>query len=282
MPFLYRITYAFSGHGQGWSEVHVHQNDSDQPGNVSSQLRNLAQLRANLLGTPYQMDGYRVAQIRNDAGVPVQRIVYLWEQVMKPQTTANWDADATDVAIIARLTNGVGNLSKNIFMGGVPDDCVTVGGDLAGLSIDTWKSKYATWQTAALGLKVGWLGSDFTAESNITGYAVATNGQVEFHLEDAVLADFPAGSTTTVRIRALNNGSPLNGSVLVSVDDASTCHTVKAIAAGPFRTAGVMRVYTELKPYVQAAGGYPVKVGNHKRGKPLFSSRGRLPKRIRY
>jgi hypothetical protein len=84
-------------------------------------------------------------------------------------------------------------------------------------------------------------------------------------------------------VRGINNGrSPLNGPVLVQVKDATHFETKEKIAFAVDQIGGFIKVYNGVRLFLPySALDFDGTVGNHKRGRPFASSRGRAPRRIR-
>jgi len=281
MADLYRVTFAFSGARQGWTESFVVPRDGTTPGNLASVLLTLYGKRVELLGREYQGDGFRVAKIRTAAGAPVKRQVFLHRQTLKPgdQTIANAGSPYDD-CILVRGTDAAGERKRNVFFGGPPDSIVDDAGDLK-LAKVNWGAKFASWNGEAIAQQLGWLADIPVGEQQIISYV--TNAQLitTFTLGGNLFVGANATAQQTVRVRQLNGKSVFNGQLVVIPLTATTCQTVRAIATQAFSSVGFMQAYTIPKPFVPAAGWGAAQYAFHDRGHPLFSSRGRAPARAR-
>lgn len=279
----YRITTYFSGSKEGWSESFCSIRSTESPGEVANQCIILMQKRAQMLGTPYQIDGFRVAKIRDAGDNPVKRIVFLAEQVFKPsdQSLAN-GGDFDAICLITHGTNAVGDASSDHFVGGPPDSACDKGGEYNpdGNGIGT---KFGQWATEMISTtqNMGWMNQPPSKDVMVTGYAQEANMTVTLTSDAATWPGPFPGPVTKVRCRGINGGSTLNGQLLVIPKTATTCTTIEKVAVQAFVTSGFMKIYATKAAFIKFAGLAVKKIGNHKRGKPFFVTPGRAKKRVR-
>lgn len=277
---LYRATIIFEGQGHGWAETHVFSKTGTSPGGFAAQLVPWLSARAQLLGREYFIKGCRVSKIRDDLGAAVKRNVFPLEQIFRPgnQTAAN-SGDAPDAAIKVTGTNGAGDRSKQVFFGGVPDDVIVDGGIFSKDKVN-WQANFVAWNTTSVQLGAGWLGFTVLNELPITTYARSAADVVTFTVAGVGFDPGSVGTQMLVRVRGLNNRkSVLNRQLIVFVESTTEAHTVDSIACGPYVNGGVMTIYDQPAGFIQAAGWSAVKTANHKRGRPLWVSPGRAPRR---
>lgn len=279
---IYRVTTFFSGKGEGWSESFCFSRSLEDPGAVAAEMQLLAQKRAEMLGVPYQIDGYRVAKIRDAVDAPLKRVVFLNEAVYTPtdQSPGN-DGDFDQICLIVAGTNGPGTLSSAHFVGGPPDSACSHAGnyDPNGNSIGT---KFLSWSGEMLNKTAGWMNLPPTADTVVTGYVQNVNMTVTLTISDALFAGpFPSVVPIKVRCRQINGKSQLNRQLLVKALTATTCTTIEQIAVQPFVKSGNMKVYAIKSSFVPFAGMKVRKIGDHKRGKPSLVSPGRAKVQIR-
>jgi hypothetical protein len=199
-------------------------------------------------------------------------------------------AEPADVAIIAR-----GNTSANppagaqfngnqnqTFLGGPPDSAVDTGGNInfgaAGLG-----AAIAAWTSAMKAAGMGWLAVSRQDDVQILSAAQQVNGTVLFTLQRPTTAPVVLNKLTTVRVRAVNQGqSPLNGQLNGTFTALDKFLTYAVIGIPTPQIGGAMRIYTPnpvFLPYddIQAES----RTGQHDRGRPFGSPRGRQRRRVR-
>lgn len=277
---LYRVSVLFEGRGHGWAETLVFDRTNTSPGAVAASLVGLLNARAQLLGREYRIIGARVAKIRDDAGLPVKRNVFLIQQEFKPsnQLVANAGGPPDD-CVLVRGTTADGNRSKPIFLGGIPDDIILNGGALD-LAAVNWGANFATWNNEMVTRQAGWLGLVAKGERFITSYTVNPTGINLFTVNAAVFDGTNAGVNQTVRIRQLNGGnSVFNRSLLVYPVSTTQFQNVRPMAAVDFISQGIVTVFTLPSTFFIAAAWGAVKYASHKRGRPLLVSPGRARRR---
>lgn len=280
MPDLYRVTTVFSGKKKGWSESFILSQDGTTPGGIMAGLTNILQLRANLLGSQFQVDGARVAKIRLANGDPVKRQVILREQAFTPKgIQENNDADAPDGCVIAVSVDAGGTHKRQFFLGAPPDDVIVKGGELD--FGHAWNGRFSTWTDAMKALGAGWLQSINRPEKQVTNYVIDAGGICTFTCEAGTFGAGPY-KRQVVRIHGLNSKhSTYNGAMLVLPLSDTTAQMINARFGAPFLSRGFITTYQQPLPFVQGALYGAVKAGNHKRGRPLFSSPGRRPAVVR-
>ena len=291
MADLYRVTWIFRGPDHGWSESLIYSADGQSPAGVSGIAINTALARAALLGRGYSMKAQRVALIRFANGTKVKNVVKLNEFNFFPSQADANAGDEVNQCVQVQFSNARGDRKKKMFMGGIPDGISQDDGTLNtadngwGSRFDTWKGTLAPGQ----GTSWGWLGDDPATAATIIGYTSDAQGYVTFNLA-ANLFNAPLTNLTgqqTVRVKGLNSGHSALNKAIVVVPTGSTagppqvwhCVTAKAIAVLGFTGNGVMTAYNHAyqgTTIIEAQA-----ITEHKRGRPIGASRGRLPVQVR-
>ena len=205
-----------------------------------------------------------------------------------PGTTGS--AEPGNVALIIRGTANVTNpdlaafagRQNTTFCGARPDAAVSEGGvvnlGLAGLG--TASGDFMSYLIAQGG---GWLASARVDDIKIVGITQNTDGTVEFTLQCAPNPAPVLYNLYQNRVRGVNNGrSPVNGSLLGFFNTNTTFQTSSVIGLGLSQMGGFMRVYKVIPTFLPYAGYLTELItGEHKRGKPFGSPRGRQPRRVR-
>jgi hypothetical protein len=288
---IYRLTFGFSGQAQGWSETLAIKSASLNPNDLKPTARNIAQKRVTFLGREFEINAVRISRYSNDGGTVRQRGTSIVKEVFSnPVNTIAQAAEPADVALIA---NGfpaanlgapdakLGNKNQ-LFLGAPPDPPV----DNAGV-VDLGKSNlganYGQWRDLVLASSCGWLSGNVIAEFDIATVTQATTGQVIITSSGDLPNTLVLGRTYTSRIRRVNAGvSPLNGQVLLKVTGPRTVETQEVIGIALAQAGGSVKCYSIINQFLQFATlELQLIVGNHKRGRPFGSPRGRAPRRIR-
>lgn len=286
---IYRITFGFSGAGQGWGETHAMLNASNNPKDLAPTLEDIAQKRVAFLGREFAIVGIRIARYATDAGVRA-RGVYLDKKTFRnPNQTQAYAAEPSDVAYLVRgsaepsVLNPQFNANQNqTFLGGPLDATVDNAGE-----VDTGKSgllaAFNSWKSAMLGTTMGWLASETIAEADIQSAVGQINGKVLLTVDAAQIAALVQGQKYRGRIRQVNQGvSPLNGEILVTKKSATTLETYETIGLALPQTGGAIRLYKPVQPFVDYGDlQLADHSAQHKRGRPFGTSPGRAKKRIR-
>lgn len=270
---LYRITTVFSGKKKGWTESFVIERGGTTPELLAPTFNGLLQLRANLLGAQFQIDGIRISKIRLANGTKVTRNVLLRELPVFPVVQYPNDADAPDSCVIGNARDLTGNNRKQFFLGAPPDDLLVKGGDIN--PAHPWLGVFASWAAGMFAAGAGWLQSIANLPKQVTNYVINAGGIATFTCEAGTFGA-PPYQKQVVRIHGLNSKhSAYNGALLVLPLSDTTCELVNARFAGPFLSRGFITTYAQPLPFIAGQSYQAVKGGNHKRGRPLFSSPGR-------
>lgn len=281
MP-MYRATIIINGKRHGHTESHIFLKPGISPGAFAATLVPLLQARANLLSREYQIDGCRVAAIRDDAGNPVKRQVFPIAQVFKPANGFAVNSGAApNVGILLKGTNAVGDRYTQFSFAFIPDNLEVDAGEISG-GPPNWPGDFITWNGFMLSLGAGWLGFVILQELPNVEYTSLAGDLVQFTIPNPGFDPGTIGTNMMVRFRGFNNGkSVLNRELKVFVVDANTCVTVAPIAAGPMTGRGVITIYDQPSTYFTAAGWGLVKISKTHPGRPLLVSPGRAKTRPR-
>jgi hypothetical protein len=291
MADLYRVTWIFRGPDHGWSESLIYSADGQTPAGVSGIAINTALARAALLGRGYSMKAQRCAKIRFANGQKIKNVVKLNEFNFFPSQEDTNAGDEVNQCVQVQFSNAAGDRKKKMFMGGIPDGINQQDGTLVDAD-NGWSGRFNTWKATlapTTGASWGWLGDDPATASTVIGYTSDAQGYVTFSLDTNIFAA-PLTNLTgqqTVRVKQLNSGHSALNKALVVIPLPSTagppivyhCKTVKAIAVLPFTGNGVMTAYNH--GYQGSSVIEAQAITEHKRGRPIGASRGRLPVQVR-
>jgi hypothetical protein len=282
MP-VYRVLLGFAGNNQGWSETHQLRTTEVTPRNLRPLLTSWAQKRADFLGSPYVVNAFRASAYANDDGTRATRNSYfIKQQFSTSHASLTRGAEPGDVALIARgNSTGIGT-QNTTFLGAPPDFAVDNGGvvSLGNANLGTDLTAYYDFLVAN---GFGWGLSGTPADNQIMSVTQNIDATVSFKFTAPV--NLPTVHTTyyPIRVRSINNGhSPLNGAWTGTVIASDTIRTKEKLAFATDQVGGFVKIYQAVRsfvPYVQI--DTELLVGNHKRGRPFGSSRGRAPTRVR-
>lgn len=286
---IYRISFGFSGMGQGWSETHAMLNASNKPQDLVPTLTDIAQKRAQMLGREFAIIGIRISRYATDAGVRTRGAYLVKQRFVNSVTTQSAAAEPAVVALLVRgsaepsVINPQFDANQNqTFLGAPLDVCV----DNAGV-VDQGKGNlgaaFAAWRAAMLGTTMGWLANETIVNGDISNIAQAENGRTTFTMDEADLAPLTLGQSYNARARQINEGnSPLNGALIVKKIAPNQVQTQEVIGTVYEQIGGAMRIYKKVQPFVDY-GDLVLSdtTAKHKRGLPFDFVPGRAKKRIR-
>lgn len=288
---IYRLTFGFGGANSGWSETHSMQSAITDPQVLLPTLADLAQKRANFLGSPFAVTHVRLAKFYDETtGDPAKGSVLLKQNFTSVSPNLTGDAEPASVAIITR---GVPNLTNpalasfaghqnTTWLGGPPDAAISQAGVVnqgaAGLG-----AALATYWNQMIAANTGWL-----AQGRVDDIQIASSSQVDDGTVDILLQRVPNPTPALfrpmlVRVRRVNNGrSPLNGPLLGWFRLNNTFRTQDIIGIPTTQVGGMMRTYDQFPTHLPY-GGYLIEgvTGEHKRGRPFGTPRGRQAPRVR-
>lgn len=283
-----KVTMFFVGRNQGWSEYHMLNTQSTIPRDNQALVTALCQKRAQFLGAPYSILGFRIAAYLNNDTTRANRQSWLVLQNFvsgHPSTTGN--AEPADVALLGVGVNNAFEGVSRFFMGAPPDAAVDNGGlvnpGAAGLGTDVGNYFAFLLNPGVQGASFGWGVSGTPADNQIKAITQVADGRVSIQFTAAVALPQVHSTFYPARIRQVNQGkSPLNGQCLVQVTATDTVTTKEIIGFSTDQTGGFCKIYPQLRqfaPYVALV--FQNVVGNHRRGRPFGSSRGRAATRVR-
>jgi hypothetical protein len=288
---LYRLTFGFSGNGQGWGETHSMKNSSTDPAVLLPILANMGQKRADFLGAPYAVTHVRLAKVYDDlANTPAKGSVLLKQRFTAINPTLTGDAEPGNVCLLVRGTPNVTDPAlapfagrQNVtFLGSPPDAAVNLGGNVnlgnAGLG-----AALGTFYNLLIANNVGWFAVRRVDDVKIATSTQNTDGTVSILLQRNVNPVPTLFFPQTVRVRRVNSGkSPLNGALLGYFNLAGEFQTSDVIGIPTTQIGGFMRVYSTVPVHLPYSGFLTeLLTGEHKRGRPFGTPRGRAVKRVR-
>jgi hypothetical protein len=288
---IYRLTFGFGGANEGWSETHSMQNAITDPRLLLPIMADLAQKRANFLGAPFAVTHVRLAKFFDETVFLEARGSVLLKQnytSINPGLTGG--AEPGTVAIISRgvpdLTNPAladfAGHTNTTWLGAPPDAAVSNGGIVDQGQAGLGAALASYWQ-AMIANNTGWLAIQRADDIKIGAATQNGDGTVEITLQRAPVPAPGLFIPILVRVRRVNNGrSPLNGPLLGWFNTPTTFQTQDVIGIPTTQIGGMMRTYADIPTHLPY-GGYLIEgvTGEHKRGRPFGTPRGRQPKRVR-
>ncbi len=288
---IYKILFGFEGNNQGWAETHSMLNGDPNPNNLKPTLRDIAQKRANMLGAPFAINTIRIAKFYDEiAGARARGAALVKETFTSSNPGLTGPAEPADVALIAVGQPNVTDPAKarfngnrnQTFIGAPPDDSVTQGGNVllgaAGLG-----AAFGSWRSAVIAANLGWLAVDRADDVPIDAIDQLTDGTVSITLKRAIIPAFVAGQLRTIRVRGVNGGrTPIPGQLLGYFSNNTTFISADIIGIPTPQIGGNIRVYTTVPVHLSyLAIELNLRTGQHDRGRPFGSPRGRQRRRVR-
>jgi hypothetical protein len=288
---IYRLTFGFSGQGQGWAETHAWRTAVTDPTLLLPTMADLAQKRANFLGAPFSVVAARVSKFSDDAATTrLKGARLLKQQFVSSTPTLTGDAEPDNVALIVRGTPNTTDPALAAFAGnqnttwhGAPPDLAVNFGGVVNLGLAGLGTAVSTFYTAMIAAGTGWLAANRKDDIMIESATQNVNGTVDILLVRTPVPAPTLNTNTTVRVRRINNGrSPLNGSLVGQFTTSTTFTTQDVIGIPTPQVGGRLRFYAPIPTFLPY-GGFLVELitGEHKRGRPFGSQRGRAPNRVR-
>lgn len=288
---IYRVGFKFDGMSSGWTETMAAKSVYDNPIQLWPAVAAVALKRAQFLGREFSITGVRVSRYATDAGVRTRGMQPLVRTFANAIQTASAAAEPKEVALLVTgyavadpLLPQFGANTNRLFLGAPLDVSV----DNAGVVYEGkggLGAAYGQWRTAVLSqpnVNFGWLVNETIANFGVSAIVQNLNGTVTITAEAGDLAALTIGQTYECRMRDVNHGkSPMNIDTNVRKATATTLITTRVIGIPTPQTGGSMRVYKQIKPFVNFAElVLGAVVGKHQRGRPTGGSRGRAPDRI--
>lgn len=288
---IFRVTFGFAGGNEGWSESHLLFNTDPDIDGFRLLLLPAVQARANLLGSPFFINSYRIAAYANDNGTKADRSVRLYKGNWGP--IGEYKLNEAEPAVVALQMIGTTfgnqgalamyNGNKNeTFLGAPADDAVNNAGQVfparAGLG-----AAFQAYKTQLISTNFGWGASQTNTNTGIQTIVQNVDGTVKLTLAAPVVGPLTLNAYYPGRIRQVNNGrSPLNGQVIVKVTGASELTTREIIGIPTQQLNGFIRVYNPIRPFLPYKNLIlELRTIKHKRGKPFGSLPGRARARVR-
>jgi hypothetical protein len=290
---IYKITYGFGGRNQGWSETHFCKNSSSNPVDLVGIIDVSAQKRADFLGSPFQITAVRIARYYDEINNVRAYGTYLIKAVYSatlPDLVK--DAEPADVALIGQLTGNFAALNPaefvkttaQPFFGGPPDGAVSNAG-IVNLAKNNVGDGFTAWMNyvKTTAVQFGWVTYKRRALIAVTGVTQEDDGTVSLAIAAASPITVDQDSPKVFRVSRFNRGkSPLNGPMLAWTPNANTVRSVAPIAFSTAQTGGKVRIYDATPSFIPyISGSLELITGQHDRGRPFGSPRGRQPARVR-
>lgn len=254
------------------------------PENLVPMITQLCQLRANLLGTPYGIISARIATYLNDDATKAARNVFLMKAAfVQSPTCGTGPAEPADVALIAKGKNTTRTAFNDTLLGAPADAAVSDGGLVNG-TVAGLAGNFNAWAGFLIANQFGWGLSETSLNLKIVSIAQdVASGSPILTLPPGSVAGLVPNTFYPARIRGVNNRrSTLNGQCNVFAPNANSVQLQEVVGLGVPQAGGFIRIYKPLRPFTQYGFlNLSFEVGNHRRGRPPGSPRGRAPARIR-
>lgn len=288
---LYDLFFGFSGRNQGWQESHALQSSETNVQTFLPLLQDLAQKRANFLGAPYEVVAVGLRKFYDETLDKRAKGSALIKQVFTSATpTLTGDAEPADVAILGTWQPNAstpatadfsGNFSISHF--GAPPDAAVSNGGVVNQGAAGLGAAIASFRSAMIGANTGWFTAVREDDVKINSIAQNADGTITITLARAPVPAPVVNIQQTVRVRRINKGkTPIPGQLLGHFATATTFVSTDPIGIPTPQLGGFMRTYNQTPFFIPYAGlivqGI---VGDHKRGRPFGSPRGREPARVR-
>jgi hypothetical protein len=267
---------------RGWTESYYRTSPDGNLWNEIDPMFAFAQARAGLLGQGAFVKGLRPSvEVGTDgsavAGDSTSSLVHIAGNGQQP-------IENEDDALLVTWHNQSGSRRKQQYLRGIWQSITDAAGNFFP-SAPGFTSAFTTWYNSVLAYKLGWLGRTPSAKANVTNYTQTTDFRVTFTFSSDLFTPTQVTNNQILQIgmRGLNVKSKLNGTILVQVNSARSCTTVKPIAVFPYTTGGVGTNFVRslITPGTALPGGrqslVAMRIVERRPGAPLFESRGRAP-----
>lgn len=283
MP-VYNVTQQFAGGSQGWTETHALNNSATDPELLVPLVQGACQKRANLLGNPFVITSFRISKyLENDGTRATRSVAFRKQQFVQSPQSGTGAAEPADVALIMRGTTTLGGRVNQTLLGAPSDEAVSAGGDVTP-GVGGVGPNFNAYAGYLINNGFGWGTSQVNLDLGVTSIVqdVPTGRPIITIQFPRFVAPFP-GEWFPARVRRVNNGrSPMNGQLIVQALTATTCQTREIIGLASAQIGGFIKLYEPTRPFTEYSGlVLQLVVGNHKRGRPPGSPRGRAPARVR-
>lgn len=271
---VYLATCFFEQGGHGWSETYA------RDGGGVTNLAALADFdrdtiwgkRAKCCGLQTRIFAQRVS-FTDQLGDSQLNYIDL-----QPNTFESEDAN-TAVLVVGQNSNNTRR--KNIFMRGVADAVVVLGGEVdRGFAL--FDASFKAWRDAMIQNAYGWIGTQANTEHPVLGYTTDAENRIVFTLGGPGIAAPAVGNKVRVRGKNMGIGKPsvLNSTFVCIRDNNTSVKTNKPTAAFPYPGTGGFLV-TKTTNLITMANIRLQKVVERKAGKPSYVSAGRAAVRPR-
>lgn len=293
MPYEIKVTWAFAGQEQGWSESWYYSSLTDNLASVIASVTDVSNKRAALLASGYTLTVLRVGVVKNNAGQPVLRKTDTAD--LRKAGIPGWAPATPNLALLVDWqTSGVQQVKK-AYMRGIPAGLGALGKKPL-MTYSNFQTAWNNYESALVAIGAGWLTTAATQSATINSYVMNANtGIVQFTLSaPGITWPVNPGQPTRVYVK-LPGKSPLDGPLIVSPGelvgggkDPLKCFSWKPVGVGPQwpGTTGTMQIRQStlvdlLPPGPNTPPGNldPKRIVSHKTGRPTYASRGRAPAR---
>jgi hypothetical protein len=285
---IYRWTIAVDGNDHGFSESLYFQRSSEDIDAAVAITTPIIPKRAALLGAECNIKASRVQLVLNNAGLKTLRRGDL-QKGYWPGTLSQPACEST-IRLQVLMENSTKTNRKLTFMGGVWRSIFPAADSFDG-NQGGFLSLFNSWKSSIIAAGMGWMAvPNDPPKSNIVGYVFDPDtGHTTYTLANGGIAFPELNVPYRVNVEFPLQRSPLDGVQLVIPLTATTCITAKPRPASPFVVVGKMTLlgsqFINLATTNNAGNPGTVSPQNpmgHKAGRPLYTSRGRLPLTVRW
>lgn len=261
MPLI-QFTMVFEQEGKGWTESLIKDGASADLTSYYAGGLALAQKRILVSGTQTRCTMLRFSQ------VGVFRDVYAVGQNLSGTTSKDSDTPSTTLTYNCHNTPFTKN--KFIFVRGVWDESITVGGSFTPSA--GYLAIINSWIAELIAGNWGWIGTLSFAEANVAGVVQEADGTFSVSL-DGNLFTLPVPTFANVRISGAQGAFQINGPQIVRTQGQDAFRSKFRTAIFPWTVGGKVRYNT--KGFIQIATVGFRKVGRRGPGRPLYLTPGR-------
>lgn len=279
MAYTQKHTIDFAAGQKGWTESLYIQPQVQTVAAGLAILQQLCVARAQMLGQQAYIKAYRAQVVEAVDGSKVKFQGDTVQRTLFPGSTGEPCAQA-DLSLLVDCVNATVTKHKQIYLGGIWDSISQNFG--AYVPNPTFETAFTNWTSKIVQFGYGWPSRTPSIKFVLSNYVMDADGYVTI-----TCAGLPFNAITQTTpfkvgissLPSIGGRSVLNGDIMVTKIDASTCKTAKPIAVTPFTSFGYLVTYTTNFQAIAVTG--IEKVVSRERGAPLLESPGRRKARPR-
>lgn len=268
VPANWKITFFLQQGTYGWSESWYSAQSLDSIALITPQVNRYWTLRSRTLANEGLVTWARIVALT--ARPRIQTVIAFNNQAVNTGQIPS-ESDAPFTSVLYRCWNNGQTRWKNWYVRGIPDNCVTNGGQFNPTA--AFKKAFADLVELISSNPWGWQGLFASQAWPITN--VVQNGPANCPIITAPTAALPAANTPnfTARISGVVGAVEVNGQHVFVPINATSCQMLRPTAIFPYQANGTIR-YSPLT-YIQLLDVEPLRVVERRAGRPSYQSRGR-------